>query len=345
MAELFESLPFENLYWSQMETLSRTELRTLQTERLRRTVEGARELPMYREFFAQNPLSDDDFQEPEDVAKLPFTTLADLRGQYPSGLWTVPRHMIARIATQNGFATAFTRRDMEAQADAVARFLYADGVRSNSLVQVSHAFGRSGRAFALQSGVDAIGAASVPATNEIYAQPRDVETGFTTGDSVGETLDETLTFLETFRVETLCADAEIVLALCSREHETGRKITLKMVHTPATANGIALRYLLQKDYGLKVFLNWAHPAFYGAGMAGECYLQDGMHLQEDRFLFELLSPETLLPVSDNTPGELVVTDLRREAQSLLRFRTGTLAVMNSTQCPCGRTGRRIQILR
>lgn len=345
MAELFESLPFENLYWSQMETLPRTELRELQVERLRRTVECVRDLPMYRDFFVQNPVSDTDFQKLEDVMKLPFTTLADLRGQYPSGQWTVPRHMIARIATQNGFATAFTRQDIDAQADTVARFLYADGVRSNSFVQISHAFGRSGMAFALQTGVDTIGAASVPATNEIYAQPRDPQTGFVTGDSVGETLDETLTFLETFRVETLCADAEVVLALCSHAHETGRKMSLRMVHTPATTNGIALRYLLQKDYGLKVFLNWAHPAFYGAGMAGECYLQDGMHLQEDRFLFELLSPETLLPVPDNTPGELVVTDLSHEAQSVLRFRTGTIAVMNSTQCPCGRTGRRIQILK
>ena len=70
MAELFENLPFENLYWNQMETVSQEELREIQVKRLRRTVERVKDLPLYQSFFKENPLTDDDFQVPEDAQRL-----------------------------------------------------------------------------------------------------------------------------------------------------------------------------------------------------------------------------------------------------------------------------------
>lgn len=344
MAELFETLPFENLYWNQMETLRREELRTLQTQRLRRTVDRVRNLPLYRDFFIKNAFKDDDFQAPEDVQLLPMTTPEMLQAQFPCAHWTVPRHEIARIQTRQGFLTAFTRHDLQAQADLAARFLYADGTRSNQLVQISMPFGRAEEAFALQSGVDCIGAASIPATNRIVSPSTQALTGFQTGDRADETIDQTLEFLTALNVNGICAEAEFVLALCSEAKERGLSLPLNYAHVPATTMGVALRYPIQKDFPLKVYLNWAHPAFFGAGLASECHLQDGLHLQEDRFLFECVHPATGLPAEDGTPGELIVTDLAREAQSLLRFRTGTLVIRNSTPCPCGRTSCRIQIL-
>ncbi len=338
MAELFESLPFENLYWHQMETAPLEELRLLQVKRLRRTAECARNLPLYRKFFEEKPLTDDDFQTPEDVEKLPFTTLGELRSQEGGMLWAVPRHEIARIQTQDGFQTAFTRRDLLTQADLSARFLYADGTRSNNLVQISHPFGRPALAFALQNGVDCIGAASLPA-GELNSPDSLAAPGATSQ------LEEMFDFLIALNVDGICADAEFVFAVCSQAQAVGRKLPLKYAHVPATESGIQLRYPIQKNYGLKVWLHWEHPAFFGAGMAGECHLQDGLHLQEDRFLFECLNPETLEPAPEGEPGELVVTDLFHEAQSLLRFRTGVIAVLNSSPCPCGRTGRRMQIVK
>ncbi len=338
MAELFENLPFENLYWNQMETVPQEELREIQVKRLRRTVERVKDLPLYQSFFKENPLTDDDFQVPEDVQKLPFTTLADLRSQKTQALWTVPRHEIARIQTQDGIQTAFTRRDLLTQADLTARFLYADGTRSNNLVQISHPFGRPALAFALQSGVDCIGAASIPAgelnSPDSLAVP-----------DAALKLEEMFDFLTSLNVDGICADAEFVFALCSQAQASGLKLPLKYAHIPATESGIQLRYPIQKNYGLKVWEHWEHSAFFGAGLAGECHLQDGLHLQEDRFLFECLDPETLEAVPEGKPGELIVTDLFHEAQSLLRFRTGVVACLNSAPCPCGRTGRRIQIVK
>lgn len=344
MAELFESLPFENLYWSQMETLPREELRGLQVRKLRRTVERVKDLPLYRNFFEENPLADADFQSVEDVRKLPFTTLTQLREQFPNAHWAVPRHEIARIQSQDGFLTAFTRADMKVQADLAARFLYADGTRSNNLVQISHPFGRASLAFALQEGIDCVGAASIPAVSQIAAPNSLTETGFHSGQRADEKMSETVLFLCAVNADGICADAEFVMALYLQAQKMEKKLPLKYAHIPATSMGISARYLLQKDFSLKVWLHWEHPAFFGAGMAGECCRQDGLHCQEDRFLFEIVHPETLAPVEEGTPGELIVTDLAHEAQSLLRFRTGTTAVLNSTPCPCGRTTQRIQIL-
>lgn len=338
MAELFECLPFENLYWNQAETILREETRALQVQRLRRVVERVQGLPLYRSFFEKNPLTDADFQTPEDVAKLPFTTLDALRSQDSRTLWTVLRHEIARIQTQDGIQTAFTRRDLLTQSDLVARFQYACGTRSNNLVQISHPFGRPGLAFALQSGVDCIGAASLPAGE--LSSPDGLSAP---GGALK--LEETLDFLIGLNVEGICAEAEFVFAVCSEAQALGRKLPLRYAYVPATETGIQLRYPIQKNYGLKVCLHWEHPAFFGAGMAGECHLQDGLHLQEDRFLFECLNPETLEPAAEGEPGELVVTDLFHEAQALLRFRTGALAILNPLPCPCGRTGRRMQIVK
>lgn len=344
MAELFDRLPFENLYWNQAETLTQEECRTLQTRQLRRTVERVRELPLYRSFFEENPLQDEDFQAPEDVRRLPFTTLTDLRAQFPNAHWTVPRHEIARVQTQDGFLTAFTRHDLQIQADLSARYLYAVGIRSNQMVQVSHAFGRAGLAFALQSGIDCIGTASIPAVNQIVPTNSAMITGYRTGQTANEKMEETIDALCALNADAICADAEFVLAILTLAQKLERNLPIRNVCVPATSTGIALRYPIQKDFPVKVWLHWEHPAFFGAGLAGECCRQDGLHIQEDRFLFECIHPETLQPLPDGEPGELVVTDLAHEAQSLLRFRTGIIGVFNATPCPCGRTTRRVQIL-
>ena len=323
MAELFDKLPFENLYWNQMETLPPSELRELQTLRLRLAVERAKELPLYRDFFAKNPLSDADFQSPEDVRRLPLTTETQLLDQYPAGLWTVPRHEIARLyAQKNGLLTALTRQDVQTQADLTARLMYGTGTRSNHFVQISLNFDRAGAGFAYQAGIESIGAAAIPQ-----------------GGENAEILSAPTDFLNSLNVNGICADTK-----CLADVFSGagcQSLSLDYAHVPVGPEVLNRRGELEDRWNLKIWLNWSHPAFFGAGMANECYLRCGLHLQEDVFLFEILNPQTLECVEDGLPGELVVTDLTREAQTLLRFRTGLTAVINSAPCACGRTGRRV----
>lgn len=325
MTELFENLPFENLYWNQMETFPLEELHALQLARLQLTVERVRNLPMYRSFFEQNSVAESDLHSLADVCRLPFTTGDMLRLHFPYGYQFVPRHEISRIQTEDGILTAFTRRDLQIQADLASRFLYADGVRSNNIVQISVPFGRSSLAFALQDGLENIGAAAIPANNS-------------------EVPEDTLRAVASLGINGLCADGASLLSLCETAKKSGIPLSLRYAHIPSSPSAEDIRRQIQSYFPLKTYLFFTHPAFFGAGCAGECHLQDGMHLQEDIFLFECLDSITLEPVPEGTPGELVVTDLFREAQPLLRFRTGIQVIMNQEPCACGRTGRRIKLV-
>ena len=62
-----------------------------------------------------------------------------------------------------------------------------------------------------------------------------------------------------------------------------------------------------------------------------------MHMQEDHFLVECLDPDTLEPVPDGTPGELVITTLTKQAMPLIRYRTRDIAALDRQPCACGRT--------
>jgi len=306
-----------------METLPTDELRDLQTKRLRRAVERAKEMPVYRDFFAKKPLSDADFQSPEDVRRLPLTTEEQLIRQPENGLWSVPRHEIARLQLQkNTLLTAYTRLDNQLQADLVARLMYGTGTRSNQLVQITRPYNRTGEGLAYQLGVECIGAGVIPH-----------------GDRNEEFIKDPVAFLSALKVEGICTDYDYISDLFCVARET--KLPLRYAHIPVEFKALERREDFEKRSNIKLWLNWSHPAFFGAGMANECFLRNGLHLQEDVFLFEILDPKTLEPVPDGEPGELVVTDLVREAQTILRFRTGMMVVMNPGPCPCGRTGRRV----
>jgi phenylacetate-CoA ligase len=75
----------------------------------------------------------------------------------------------------------------------------------------------------------------------------------------------------------------------------------------------------------------------------ECWEAPGfLHLNESRFLCEVLEPATLRPVPDGARGELVVTSLGRSASPVLRYRTGDIVVRRSEPCACGRTWARLE---
>ena len=72
-------------------------------------------------------------------------------------------------------------------------------------------------------------------------------------------------------------------------------------------------------------------------MAFECSCQNGMHINEDNFIAEIINPQTgeVLPYGEK--GELVFTSINKEAFPLLRYRTKDICVLNAEPCACGRT--------
>ncbi|MDO4575643.1 MAG: phenylacetate--CoA ligase [Planctomycetia bacterium] len=328
-APLFENLPFENLYWSQMETLPREQMRVLQLERLKKTVDKVRNLPMYREFFEKTKLTGDDIHSLDDVRKLPFTTKKDLLDQYPFGHLLIPRHEIVRIHGSSGTKskptlTAYTKNDLVTWADLTARFLYAGGLRSNHLVQIAFGYGLFTGGFGLHYGIERIGAGILPS-------------------AAGNTPRQIM-FLQDLRTDCLIATPSYAMNIAETVRDMGIKpdeLPLKFAHFGAEAWTDEMRKTIEQLLGIKAYNNYGLSEIMGPSVSGECYKQDGMHIQEDCFLVECLHPETLEPVAEGEPGEIVITNLQKEATSLLRYRTRDIATITSQPCECGRTTTRM----
>ena len=79
----------------------------------------------------------------------------------------------------------------------------------------------------------------------------------------------------------------------------------------------------------------------GPGVACDCIYHKGLHVYEDHFLPEIISPETLLPIPEGETGELVFTTLTKEGIPLIRYRTKDLTSISYDKCECGRTLARI----
>ena len=106
-----------------IELASRDELAALQRERLAWSLRHAYEnVPHYKAKFDAAGVHPDDFKDLSDLAKFPFTTKADLRDNYPFGMFAVPQNQIARIHGSSGTTgkptvVGYTKRDIDTWAD------------------------------------------------------------------------------------------------------------------------------------------------------------------------------------------------------------------------------------
>jgi phenylacetate-CoA ligase len=108
----------------------------------------------------------------------------------------------------------------------------------------------------------------------------------------------------------------------------------------------AMRTQLEAELGLKALNVYGLSEIVGPGVAAECpEARDGLHVQEDHFLVEVVDPKTGSLVPDGTFGELVFTTLTKEALPLLRYRTGDIASLTRERCVCGRTFARMSAVR
>jgi phenylacetate-CoA ligase len=120
-----------------------------------------------------------------------------------------------------------------------------------------------------------------------------------------------------------------------------KELSLRKAFVGAEAYTEETRLKIEQSLGVQVYNSYGLSEMNGPGVAFECTHQQGMHLWEDHFLLEIIHPDTLEPVPDGEPGELVLTTLYREAMPILRYRTRDLTRILPEPCPCGRTHRRI----
>jgi phenylacetate-CoA ligase len=323
------SFPFENRVWDEHETLSREALAALQVERLRDLVDRAARVPFYRESFTLHDITRRSIRTPDDVRRLPFTTKDDLRRHHPLGFLAVARKDLARIHGSSGTTgkptfVAYTADDLRTWADLCARFLVAGGLRPEHTCQVAFGYGLFTGGFGLHYGIERVGAAIIPAASGNTRRQIDI--------------------LRDLDPEVLICTPSYALTIADTARELGidpRSLSLRFGHFGGEPWTEDMRREIEDQLDILAFNNYGLSEVIGPGVSGECAARSGMHLQEDHFLVECLDPETLEPVPDGEPGELVITTLTRQAMPMLRYRTRDIARLWREPCACGRTTTRM----
>jgi len=317
--------PFENRIWDQAETMPQEELRHLQLARLQGLVEHVAGVPFYKDKFAELNISAHSIKSLDDIRRLPFTTKADLRDNYPWGFLAVPREQIARIHGSSGTTgkptfVAYTAEDRDLWANLCARFLVAGGLRPEHLVHICFGYGLFTGGFGLHYGVEKVGAAVVPVSS-------------------GNTPRQIM-IMQDLGCNVLVCTPSYALNIAEGAREAGldpRKLPIKFAHFGGEPWTEDMRAKIEAELDVLAFNNYGLSEIIGPGVSGECVARTGMHMQEDHFLVECLDPDTLEPVPDGTPGELVITTLTKQAMPLIRYRTRDIAALDRQPCACGRT--------
>ncbi|WP_053947795.1 phenylacetate--CoA ligase PaaK [Halolamina sediminis] len=310
-----------------IEDADRAAIRDLQAERLRETVENAYEnVPFYREKLDEAGVDPAEIDGVDDVRKLPTTTKEDFRDEYPDGLFAVDDDEVSRIHASSGTTgkpkiVAYTDGDVDVWSEVVARSLAAAGVESGDTVQNAYGYGLFTGGLGLHYGVEELGATVIPIgggqTQRQIELMRDLESDvFTCTPSyalyLAETAEEMGLDPRELPISTVIFGAEPCTDPMREEIEQRLNVT-----------GIDI-------YGLSEIV--------GPGVSNECHeAQDGLHIWEDRFLPEVVDPQTGDPVEEGEEGELVLTTLSKEALPVLRYRTGDLTTLTYEECECGRT--------
>jgi phenylacetate-CoA ligase len=265
---------------------------------------------------------------PADLAGLPFTKKSDLRDAYPLKMLQVPVEQLARIHASSGTSGVptigpYTKRDLEIFAEVNARSLASGGARPGDMFQVSWGYGLFTGGLGMHGGAERLGACVIPASS-------------------GNTARQ-MQLLETLPIAGIgCTPSYAVLLAERFEAEGRRPLALRYLIAGAEAWTPQMRDDIERRLGVTATNIYGLTEIIGPGVAQECpEAKDGLHIQEDHFLPEIVDPATLQPLPDGTRGELVITTLTREAMPVLRYRTGDLTSIRRERCSCGRTTARM----
>lgn len=314
-----------------VETAPREVIEWMQLTALRKQVTAALKTPFYRPRLAERGISSgEDIKTLADIRKLPFTTKNDLREAYPFGLLAVPKEEVVRVHASSGTTGTptviyLTQHDLDMASDTMARSLQAAGGTKDDIIQNMMTYGLFTGGLGFHYGAEKMGAMVIPT-------------------SAGNTLRQ-LKFMKDFGTTMIHATPSYLLHLhAAIEEATDLKrsdLKLRKAITGAEPHSEELRQKIQDKLGIEVYNCYGMSELNGPGVAFECVFRTGLHIWEDRYIMEIINPDTLEPVAEGETGELVMTILCRDAMPLLRYRTRDLTRILLDPCPCGRTHRRI----
>ena len=296
------------------ERLSAAEIRALQRERLAWSLRHAYDnVPHYRRAFDTAGLTPADFRDLPDLTKFPFTTKAELRANYPFGMFAVPREKVSRIHASSGTTgkptvVGYTQRDIETWAGLVARSIRASGGRPGMMVHVAYGYGLFTGGLGAHYGAEALGCTVIPMS--------------------GGMTERQVQLIQDFRPEIVMVTPSYMLALLDQFRRQGvdpRGTSLKVGIFGAEPWTEAMRTQIEDAFAIHAVDIYGLSEVMGPGVANECVeTKDGPHIWEDHFFPEIINPDTGEPVPEGEPGELVFTSLTKEAMPVIRYRTRDL---------------------
>ncbi|HZC14624.1 MAG TPA: phenylacetate--CoA ligase [Thermoleophilaceae bacterium] len=326
----------EEAIWDPLETAAREELRALQLERLQATVAQVAEhqAPMRHRLAEAGIGAAADIASLDDLGRIPFSEKADLRDNYPFGLLAVPLDQVVRVHASSGShgkptVVAYTRADLDSWAELMARCMTMAGVRPGMVVHNANGYGLFTGGLGFHQGAERIGATVIP-----------VSGGFTARQA---------RLLRDLGGQVLPATPSYALVIAQALRDAGiepAELRLELGLFGGEPWTDELREQIERELGLCAVNFYGLSEMCGPGVAAECLrVRDGLHVQEDHFLVEVVHPESGEVLAEGEEGELVYTTLRKEALPLIRYRTGDIGRLSTRPCPCGRTSARLTALR
>jgi phenylacetate-CoA ligase len=318
-----------------IETASVDELRALQTERLRWSVRHAYDnVPHYRASFDAAGVHPDDVKELGDLALLPFTTKADLRDNYPFGMFAVPREQVVRVHASSGTTgkptvVGYTRDDIDMWATVVARSIRASGGRPGDILHNAYGYGLFTGGLGAHYGAEKLGCTVVPVS--------------------GGMTERQVHLIADFRPDLIMVTPSYMLALVEEMERQGinpRTTSLKVGIFGAEPWTNDMRREMEDRLDMHAVDIYGLSEVIGPGVANECVeTKDGLHVWEDHFYPEVIDPVTGDVLPDGEEGELVFTSLTKQAMPVIRYRTrdltrllpGTARTMRRIEKITGRT--------
>jgi len=301
-------------------------LQEFQLEKLKETVAWVNEkVPFYNKKFKEMKIAPEDIRRLEDVAKLPFTVKDDLRDNYPFGLCAVPLNEVVRVHASSGttgkpITGPYTADDLKQWTECMARNFWGAGVRPEDVVQNAYGHGLFTGGLGFHQGGSHLGCTMVP-----------------TGAGMTE---RQITLMKDFGSNVLCCTPSYALTIAERAEEMNidiKALPLRVGIFGAEPWTVPMRQEIEERMKIKAMEAYGLTELGGPGVSFDCEVQDGLHINEDHYLAEIVDPTTFEPVPLGEKGELIFTSLQRRAIPMIRYRTKDITLLRREICACGRT--------
>ncbi|MBE0416243.1 MAG: phenylacetate--CoA ligase [Coriobacteriia bacterium] len=318
------------MFQPESEAMPREDLEKLQLDRLNALLARVYDrVPLYRSKFAEVGLRPH-VDSLANLAELPFTVKDDMRAHYPYGMFAVPRRDIVRVHASSGTTgqitvVGYTQADISNWADLMARTLACAGATPDDVVQVAYGYGLFTGGLGVHYGSERLGCLTIPIS--------------------GGNTRRQVQVLSDFAVTVLACTPSYSLLVAETAEEMGidpRSLPLRIGVFGAEPWSENMRAQIEEHLDVRAIDIYGLSEVLGPGVASECVQQDGLHVNEDHFLIEILDPKTLIPVPDGERGEVVFTTLTKEGIPVIRYRTRDISRIIPGECPCGRTFRRME---